>query len=90
MSSVKRAFGVIERLEFFAGRGAADDNRGFAILAFCDEMIIKGVQWLADFQHDEIGHVHDVVDAADADFFQRRRSQSGLGPIFTPLTTRAV
>src|ERR1039457_993992 len=39
-------------------------------------MIIKRMQRLADFQHDVIRHVHDVADAADADFFQ-----SALQPV---------
>ncbi len=55
-----------------------------------EQVIIKRVQRLAGFQHDEIGHIHHVADAADADFFERVRSQSGLGPIFTPRMTRAV
>jgi len=32
--------------------------------------MIERVQRLADFEHDVIGHVHDVVDAAKANFFQ--------------------
>jgi hypothetical protein len=35
-----------------------------------EEPEIKGVQRLADFEHDEIGDIHDVVDAAQAGFFQ--------------------
>ena len=44
---------------------------GCAVRALGDEMIIKRVQRLAAFQHDVIRHVHDVADAADADFLQR-------------------
>ena len=47
-------------------------------------MIIECVQRLAAFEHHVIRDVHDVADAADADFFQSAvRSQSGLGPTFT-------
>ena len=67
----QRALLIVERLEFFAGSGAADDDGRLAVRAFGDEMIIKRVQRLAGFQHDVIRHVHDVADAADADFFQR-------------------
>ena len=34
------------------------------------QMVIKGVQRLARFQHHVIGHIHHVADAADADLFQ--------------------
>ena len=59
------------------GLQCADVDVGFLNLsgltsaATGDEMIIKRVQRLADFEHHVIRHVHDVVDAADADFFQR-------------------
>ena len=43
-------------------------------------MIIERVQRLAGFEHDVIRHVHDVVDAADADFFQRRAQPIRAGP----------
>ncbi len=42
-------------------------------------MIIKRVQRLATFKHDVIRHVHDIANAADADFFQRA---------FKPVRTR--
>jgi predicted alpha/beta-fold hydrolase len=58
-------------LNFSPGGGAADDDgRRLPSLPLANQMIIKRVQRLADFEHDVIRHVHDVADAADADFFQ--------------------
>ena len=34
------------------------------------QMVIEGVERLADFKHHVVGDVHDVADAADADFFE--------------------
>jgi hypothetical protein len=73
---------AVERDELLAGPRAADDNGRFAILAFGDEVIIKRVQRLADFEHHVIRHVHDVVDAADADFFQRASEANPGWPDF--------
>ena len=36
-----------------------------------EQVIIKRVQRLADFEHHVVGHIHHVVDAADADLLQR-------------------
>ena len=47
-------------------------------------MIIERMQRLADFEHDVIGDIHHVAEAADANLFEGVRSQSGLGPILTP------
>src|SRR6185312_12096016 len=81
--AVQRAFDVVERFEFFALSGAADDDGGLFRLvtsaATGNEVIIESVQRLADFHHHEIGDVHDVVDAADADFFQRGAQPIGAG-----------
>jgi hypothetical protein len=67
----QRTLLIVERLEFLAGGCAADNDGWLAVRAFGDEMIIERVQRLADFQHDVVRHVHDVADAADADFLQR-------------------
>ena len=54
-------------------------------------MIIERVQRLADFQHHKIRDIHDVVDAADADFFQRLLAANpGWARLSRRCTTRAV
>ena len=68
----QRAFLAVERCEFFAfGRAAHDDGRAMRHACCGQQMVIERVQRLADLQHHVIRDVHDVVDAADADFLQR-------------------
>ena len=56
-----------------AARRTTMVGRAFGLSAplCCDQMIIERVQRLADLQHHVVRHVHDVVDAADADLLQR-------------------
>ena len=68
----ERALLIIERLKFFSRSRTADDDGRLAVRALGDEVIIKRVQRLTTFQHDVIGHVHHVADAAEADLFERR------------------
>ena len=52
---------------------------------------VEGVKRLPGEVHHVVGHVDDVVDgAASRHAVTRRASQSGDGPILTPLTTRAT
>src|SRR6185369_6844325 len=76
----ERAVLVVERLEFFLIGGATNDDGGLIILAFGDEMIVERMQRLADFEHDVVGDVDNVVDAADADLFQSGPQPIRAGP----------
>ena len=40
-------------------------------------MVIERMEGLACLEHHEVGHVHDIVDAADADLFERRAQPIG-------------
>jgi hypothetical protein len=62
----------VQSCEFLAIGGAPNDDgwprstgRG------SEKMIIEGVQRLPDFQHHVVGDIDDIIDAADADLFQR-------------------
>ncbi len=44
-----------------------------------EQVIIKGVKRLARLEHHEIGHVHDVIDAAQADLLQSFPKPVGAG-----------
>src|SRR5581483_193158 len=69
----------IERRELLVLGGAADDDGGLPFPALRDEVIIEGVQRLAGFEHHVVRDVHDVADAADTDFFERRAEPIGTG-----------
>ena len=47
--------------------------------ATVEQMEIKRMQRLANLEHDVIGYIHDIVDAANADFFQRPLEPLGAG-----------
>ena len=53
---------AVEGREFFAGHGAADDDRGTA-----EFTSVEGVQRLAGFEHHIVADVDDVVDRTKAD-----------------------
>jgi hypothetical protein len=75
----QRAFLVVERLEFFPGRGAADDDGWLAFRLWrSDDNQTRAAA--GRFEHDVIRHVHDVADAADADFFQGGAQPIRAGP----------
>ena len=61
----QRAFGAIERADFFAGLRATNDDA--VLLQFIE---IESVQRVAQLEHHVIGHVHHVVDGFFADRFQ--------------------
>ena len=65
-------FLLVERGEFFAVSGIAhDDHRLGRAVRRCEQMVVERVQRLAGLEHHVIGHIDDVVDAADADPLER-------------------
>ena len=60
------------------------------ILLLSQTVQIERVQRLTQFEHDEVGHVHHIVDAALAYASRRWTSQRGEGPTFTDSITRAM
>ena len=76
----ERSLLPVQRHEFLAFCRAANDDRGTSVAAsqvrrdICStlkQMIIERVQRLPGFEHDIIRHIHDVVDASNANFFER-------------------
>src|SRR5204862_7844085 len=49
---------------------ATNDNCAHTVNIFIEQVVIKGMQWLADFEHHEIGYVDDIADAANANLLQ--------------------
>lgn len=70
----QRVLGAVQSGKGFLGMGAADDDA-----AAGQAMEIKSVQRLAELEHDVVGYVHDVVDAAQADGFQTPDEPVGAG-----------
>lgn len=67
---------AIEELDGFVGLGSADDEGGDGLAADGDEfVVIKGVERLAGFEHEDVGEVDDGVDGAHAGFGEK----NGLG-----------
>ncbi len=63
--------------EGFIFRGAANDD-----VAAGELIEIKGVQGLTGFHEHEVRHIHNVVDAAQADGFQGLPQPVRRGPHF--------
>ncbi len=60
-------FNAVERGYFLTSlRRAGEDARHFAIGALDQHIVIEGMQRLPGFEHDIIGHIHDVIDRAFA------------------------
>ena len=57
MSCFQFPFGFIQERNLFPGLGLADFDLGTVNLSQ-----VEGVQGLAHFEKNEVGHVHDVVD----------------------------
>jgi len=55
----------VKRYKDFPGTGTADDDP-----ALFEETKIECMQRLSQFHHHEIGHIHDIVDRAQADGLQ--------------------
>ena len=70
-AAVEPAFLAVEGHELFAFGGAAhDDGRPGAGAGPGQEAAIEGMQRLADLEHDVIGDIHHVAEAADANLFE--------------------
>src|SRR5882762_3131905 len=62
---IELALDAVERSDFFAGPGAADDD--FVVANF---VVIESVQRVAEFEHHVIRNIDDVADAGDAGSFE--------------------
>ena len=65
-------FLLVERGEFFAVSGIAhDDHRLGRAVRRCEQVVVERVQRLASLEHHVVCDIDDVIDAADADSFER-------------------
>ena len=62
VGGLQREILLVERQEIFAFAGTADED-GIVV----EQVAIEGVHGLRQFGHDEVGHVHDVVDRVQTD-----------------------
>ena len=43
-------------------------------------MKIESMQWLSGLEHHKVGHVHDIIDAADTNFLEGAAQPIRAGP----------
>lgn len=69
----------VEGGEGFLAVGAADDDGGFGVGIFVEEVVIEGMEWLAGFHEHVVRDIDHVIDGAHADFFEGVDEPIGAG-----------
>ncbi len=64
-AGAEEAFAAVDAGDFFGGAGFADDD------FVAGELVeVEGVEGLAEFEHDVVGDIDDIVDGAQTDGFE--------------------